>query len=69
MTRARPVAINLTDRPDWMRGIVLALPGLIVEDEGSGERIRVQDDGRLERLLPGGHPRPGAAHATATRRS
>lgn len=62
------VPIDLRDRPDWLRGIVLARPGLIFEDEATGERIRVLDDGRLETVRPGGYPRPGCAHATAGRR-
>lgn len=30
---------------------------------------RVGPDGELEPALPGGHPRPGASHATARRRA
>jgi hypothetical protein len=30
-----------------------------------GEVLRVTDDGHVEEVLPGGHPRPGTAHATA----
>jgi hypothetical protein len=54
--KPRTVALDLRDRPEWMLGIVLAVPGLVLEDEASGERVQ-----------PGGHPRPGCAHATARR--
>ncbi len=59
--------VEVRDRPAWLRGVVLALPGTIFESE-AGERLRLLEDGTLEPLLAGGHPRPGAAHATATRR-
>jgi ribosomal protein L12E/L44/L45/RPP1/RPP2 len=64
----RPIAIDLRDRErfPFMRGIVL-MAGVIVEDQASGVRVRVLPDGSLEELLAGGHPRPGAAHATARR--
>ncbi len=63
----RTVPIDLRDRArfPWMAGMVLAVPGVIVEDEGSGTRVRVLPDGSLEEILPGGHPRPGTSHATA----
>ncbi len=57
--------VELRDRPPWLRGIVLALPGIIFEYEATGERLRLLADGTLEPVLPGGYPRPGCAHATA----
>jgi hypothetical protein len=60
------VPIDLRDRPAWLRGIVLAAPGIIFEDEASGARLRVMPDGSLEEIVAGGHPRPGCAHSTAT---
>ncbi len=67
MKAPRTVAIDLCDRAafPFMLGICLAIPGVIVEDEASGARVRVLDDGHLELIQAGGHPRPGAAHATA----
>jgi hypothetical protein len=64
------VAIKLSDRArfPFMRGIVLAMPGVIVEDEASGTRVRVLPDGSLAEILPGGQARPGCAHATARER-
>jgi hypothetical protein len=64
MNPPRTVAVNLCDRRayPWMAGIVLARPGQIVEDEGSGVRVRVRDDGSLEELIPSGYPRGGAAY-------
>lgn len=64
MNPPRTVAIDLRARRayPWMGGIVLAIPGLIVEDEGSGVRVRVREDGGLEELTPAGHPRAGAAY-------
>lgn len=62
------VPIDLRDRPAWMKGIVLGIPGIIFEDEGTGERLRLMPDGSLEPILPGGTPRPGCAHATARAR-
>jgi hypothetical protein len=63
---AGTVPLDLRDRPAWLAGIVLARPGVIFEDEGTGERLRLLGDGRLEPVVAGGHPRPGASHATAT---
>jgi hypothetical protein len=34
----------------------------------SGEVLRVLEDGQVERVLPGGWPRPGYSHAAARRR-
>lgn len=68
MRRPKTVAIDLRDRPAWMLGIVLAQPGLVLEDEATGERIRVLEDGHLERLLAGGRPGGVCAHSTATAR-
>ncbi len=68
---ARTVEIDLRARRayPWMAGIVLSLPGLILEDEGSGIRVRVLADGSLEELVPGGMPRPSiASDPCATRR-
>ncbi len=62
--RTRVVA--LSDPPSWLRGIVLAPPGVIFENE-HGDRLRLLDDGTLDPILAGGHARPGAAHATTTR--
>lgn len=62
---AGTVPLDLRDRPAWLAGIVLARPGVIFEYEGTGERLRLLADGRLEPVVAGGHPRPGAAHATA----
>lgn len=63
--RTEPVPLDLRDRPAWLVGITRAAPGVIFEDEGTGERLRLLTDGRLESILPGGYPRPGATHATA----
>jgi hypothetical protein len=51
-----------------MRGIVLGIPGIIFEDEATGERLRLLPDGTLEPIIPGGYPRPGVSHATARER-
>ncbi len=40
-------------------------PGAILVDL-DGTVWRLLQDGRAEEVLPPGHPRPGAAHATAT---
>lgn len=71
MTARRVVAVDTEARRahPWLRGIVYALPGLVLLDETSGEAVRVLDDGTLEPVHPGGYPRPGAAHSTATRRA
>lgn len=71
----RPVAIDPRDRGrfPFLAGVVLALPGVILEDDGTGTRVRVLPDGSLEEVLPGGHVRPsgwnGEPAATARRRS
>lgn len=44
---------------------MIAIRAVLVLDDGV-YLLRV--DGTLEPLLAGGHPRPGAAHATATRK-
>lgn len=62
---AGTVPLDPRDRPAWLAGVVLARPGIIFEDEASGDRVRLLADGRLERVVAGGYPRPGAAHATA----
>ncbi len=67
MTRPRPVPMT-GPVPPFMAGIVLAVPGIVIEDDATGARVVVLPDGRLEHLHPGGHPRPGTAHATAVRR-
>jgi hypothetical protein len=41
--------------------------GAIVVADGTVWRVLA--DGSTEEVLPGGHPRPGCAHATATRRT
>jgi hypothetical protein len=48
----RTVAIDLYARRAYpfMDGIVLAVPGLIVEDEASGVRVRVLENGSLEEI-------------------
>lgn len=49
---ARPVAIDRAARSafPFMRDIVLAMPGAIVEDEASGIRVRVREDGGLAEI-------------------
>jgi hypothetical protein len=59
------VPIDLRDRPAWLKGIVLAKPGVIFEDEATGERLRLLPTGQLEPVLAGGLPRPGCAHSTS----
>ncbi|WP_041453471.1 hypothetical protein [Anaeromyxobacter dehalogenans] len=63
MTPPRTVAIDLRARRayPWMAGIVLAIPGVIVEDEASGTRVKVREDGGLDELVAPGHPQHGAA--------
>ena len=52
MNPPRTVEIDLRARQafPFMRGIVLAVPGVIVQDEASGIRVRVLEDGSLEEL-------------------
>ena len=52
MNRPRTVAIDLRARAAYpfMAGIVLAVPGVIVEDEASGVRVRVLENGSLDEL-------------------
>lgn len=45
-------------------GLCLLRPGAVIVDHDGGV-FRLSPDGRLEPILPGGHPRPGSAHATA----
>ncbi len=44
----------------------MTIRAVLVLDDGI---YLVRLDGTLEPLLAGGHPRPGAAHSTATRRA
>jgi hypothetical protein len=72
VTRPMPletVPIDLRDRPGWLRGIVLARPGLVFLNEETGEQLRVGPRGELEAVLPGGRPGGTSAHSTATRRA
>jgi hypothetical protein len=48
----RPVAIDRAARTafPFMREFVLAIPGAIVEDEASGIRVRVREDGGLAEI-------------------
>ena len=56
MRRPKTVAIDLRAREayPWLLGVVLAVPGLVLEDEGSGIRVRVREDGGLDEI--GGIP-------------
>lgn len=72
LKKPRTVIISLRDREafPFMDGMCLGVPGTIVEDEASGIRVRILEDGSLEQLLPGGHPRAGvASDASAGRAS
>jgi hypothetical protein len=55
--------------PDGIRTILGGWfpPGSVVVDLATCTTWRVLED-RVEEVLPPGHPRPGCAHATATRR-
>ncbi len=48
----RPVAIDRAARSafPFMREVVLAMPGAIVEDEASGIRVQVREDGSLDEI-------------------
>jgi hypothetical protein len=62
----RVVPIDPAARQSWdvLRAIAYALPGTVLVG-ADGQALRILDDGRVEPVLAGGHPRPGAAHATA----
>ncbi len=58
MRRGPLVEVELRARRAY--GVPALLPaGAIVV--GAGEVLRVFEDGRVEPVLPGGHPRPGVA--------
>jgi hypothetical protein len=67
--RAVPVDLAARKAFPFMAGIVLAVPGIIVEDESSGTRVLVREDGGLEELIAGGHPRAGIASDPTARAS
>ncbi len=57
MTPARIVEVHSQALGRLPVGAIVILPG--------GEVLRVREDGGTDELLPGGHPRPGHAHATS----
>ncbi len=58
------VPLDLRDRPAWLKGVVLAMPGLVFVNEATGETLRLLEDGSLEPVLPGGRPGGICAHST-----
>jgi hypothetical protein len=57
-----PVAIDSRARRAWpfLRGIALAHPRTIVIGP-DGTMVVLREDGTADQVLPGGHPRGGAA--------
>ncbi len=57
-----PVAIDPRARREWpaLHGLAYAVPGTVLIGE-AGEVLRVRPDGGVDQVLPGGHPRAGAA--------
>ena len=70
MTRAWLAAVQLDPRARrcWPHLPAKEPPGSIWQ-AASGELVRVTDDGCATEILPGGHPRSGAASDPAARRA
>jgi hypothetical protein len=63
--RSIPIDLHARRAYPFMAGMVLCVPGVIIEDEASGLRVRIREDGSLEEIRPGGHPHAGAAYDPA----
>lgn len=63
------VLVDPRARRAWpvLAGLTAASPGTVLV--GSGEVVRVREDGTAEEILPGGHPRGGAASDPCNTRS